>query len=75
MDSEPTVIFDHEQIVRTVNILRRQGITSRADLRARFDKHADFEAVMDIGPKRAAILRSLLELPDTEWVAFTGLEA
>ena len=75
MDEQQAVVFDHEQIVRTVNILRRQGITSRTEVRARFDKHADFEAVKWIGPKRAAILRSLLELPDETWAAFTGLEA
>jgi hypothetical protein len=68
-------IYSIVQVHCIANLLRRHhGITSRAQLRERYDKDADWTAVQGIGPKRAPIMEWLMGLPDEEWRAFTGLE-
>jgi len=69
---------DAGQITRTSNILRRQGITSRAIFWERFDKSVtrkQLELIDGVGLVRADLLHWLLSLDDVAWAALTGLGA
>ena len=69
---------DAAQITRVANILRRQGITSRAIFWERFDKSVtkkQLELIDGVGPVRADLLQWLLSLDDVAWAALTGLQA
>ncbi len=67
---------DMEQVRYIVTILRKHhGITSRTQLRERFDAGAGWAAIKGIGERRALVPGWLMRLPADDWYHVTGLAA